>query len=172
MIRRNRSSVAVLSGHETEADMHKLGHDISDFYGMGCRNVSKLYVPRGYDFIPLLQVLETFTHLTENQKYVNNYEYHRSLFLLNGDPFYDNNIVLLQENDKSAAPVGTVFYEFYDSSAELAEKLRRDDENIQCTAAEGEKVYSRQVGLGETQCPALTDYPDGTDIFAFLAGLA
>ena len=171
VIRKNRSSVAVLTGSETEADLRALGRDISTFYGMGCRNVSKIYVPRGYDFIPLLQTLETFTHLTENHKYVNNYEYHRSLFLLNGDPFYDNGVLLLQENPKAAAPVGTVFYEYYDSPEQLAEQLQRDDENIQCTAADGTSRFPRQVGLGQTQSPALTDYPDGVDIFAFLAGL-
>lgn len=172
VIRKNRSSVAVLTGHETTEELKALGNDISDFYGMGCRNVSKLFVPRGYDFIPLLQTLENFTHLVDNHKYVNNYEYHRSLFLLNGDAFYDNGIFLFQQNDKAAAPVGTVFYEFYDSEAELAERLQREEGDIQCTATLAASKYPRQVALGRTQQPAFTDYPDGVDLLAFLASLA
>lgn len=171
VIRKNRTSVAVLTGNETTEDFRNLGNDISTFYGMGCRNVSKVYVPKGYDFIPLLQELETFTHLTDNHKYVNNYEYHRSLFLLNGDPFYDNNVFLFHENHKSAAPVGTVFYEFYDSLDNLSAQLWRDEEQIQCTASNSEKRFPRQVNLGNTQCPSITDYPDGVNIFDFLASL-
>lgn len=172
VIRKNRTSVAVLSGNETETDRQALGRDISGFYGLGCRNVGKLFVPRGYDFIPLLQTLETFTHLVENHKYVNNYEYHRSLFLLNGDAFYDNGIFLFRENRKTAAPVGTVFYEYYDSEADLAARLQNEEEDLQCTAALGAARFPRQVSLGHTQSPAFTDYPDGVDILAFLAGLA
>lgn len=172
VIRKNRTSVAILTGQETTDELKALGNDISDFYGMGCRNVSKIFVPKGYDFIPLLQTLETFTHLVENHKYVNNYEYHRSLFLLNGDPFYDNGVLLLQQNQKAAAPVGTVFYEFYESETELAERLQREEADIQCTASSGPGRYPRQVALGHTQSPGFTDYPDGVDILAFLAGLA
>lgn len=172
VIRKNRSSVAILTGNETHEELLALGNDITIFYGMGCRNVSKVFVPKGYDFIPLLQTLEKFAHLADNHKYVNNYEYHRSLFLLNGDPFYDNGIFLFQQNQKAAAPVGTVFYEFYDSGADLAARLQREEGDIQCTAANGPQHYPRQVALGQTQTPAFTDYPDGVDILAFLAGLA
>lgn len=172
VIRKNRTSVAVLTGRETADDFRALGNDISTFYGMGCRNVSKIFVPRGYDFIPLLQTLETFTHLAENNKYVNNYEYHRSLFLLNGDAFYDNGVFLFLESTKTGAPVGTVFYEYYDSEAGLAERLQREEADIQCTASDiAAPLFPRQVPLGRTQVPAVTDYPDGVDIFGFLAGL-
>lgn len=171
VIRKNRTSVAVLLGNETSDDFKRLGNDISFFYGMGCRNVSKIYVPKGYDFIPLIQELENFTHLLDNHKYQNNYEYHRSLFLLNGDAFYDNNVFLFHENHKMVAPVGVVFYEFYDSVDDLSARLWRDENQIQCTAAGGENRFPRQVALGNTQSPSITDYPDGVDIFAFLANL-
>jgi len=171
VIRKNRTSVAVLSGTETAEDFQKLGEDISTFYGMGCRNVSKIFVPRDYDFIPLLQALEKFTHLTENHKYVNNYEYHRALFLLNSNPIFDNNVFLLKENHKSGAPVGTVFYEFYESAENLSAQLWRDEEQIQCTASNLEKLFPRQVELGNTQCPTISDYPDGVNIFEFLSTL-
>lgn len=171
VIRKNRTSVAVLTGEETTDDFRALGSDISTFYGMGCRNVSKIFVPRGYDFIPMLQTLETFGHLTQNHKYVNNYEYHRSLFLLNGDAFYDNGIFLFQQNTRWGAPVGTVFYEYYDSPGQLRELLARNEGDIQCTAARGEIHFPRQVDLGQTQNPGIADYPDGVDVFAFLAGL-
>lgn len=172
IIRKNRTSVAVLDGNESEADLQELGKDISTFYGMGCRNVSKIYVPKGYDFIPLMRSLEAFLPLMDNHKYANNYEYHRSLFLLNKDSFYDNNVFLLHENTKNAAPVGVVFYEFYNSVDDLSAQLWRNEGDIQCTAANGEKRFPRQVVLGETQCPTITDFPDGVNVFDFLAGLA
>lgn len=171
VIRKNRTSVAVLYGTETEEELHLLGEDISSFYGMGCRNVSKLFVPKDYNFIPLMLALEKFLPIRDNHKFVNNYEYHRSLLLLNGNPFYDNNVFLVYENHKNAAPVGSVFYEFYESVDDLSAKLWRDEKDIQCTSSKGEMRFPRQVPLGQTQCPALTDYPDGVDIFQFLAGL-
>lgn len=172
VIRKNRTSVAVLDGTETEEELYRLGEDISTFYGMGCRNVSKIFVPRGYDFIPLMQALEKFLDLRDNHKYANNYEYHRSLFLLNGNAFYDNNVFLLQENHKLAAPVGVVFYEFYDSVDDLSAQLWRGEHDIQCSASNLEPRFPRQIRLGQTQCPALSDYPDGVNVFEFLAGLA
>lgn len=172
VIRKNRTSVAVITGDEKEEDFKSLGDDISTFYGMGCRNVSKLFVPRGYDFVPLLQRLESFTHLMENHKYVNNYEYHRSMFLLNGDSFYDNGIFLFKENPASGAPVGTVFYEYYDSPEQLKERLMQDEQQIQCVSSLNTQLFPRAVPPGKTQSPGLSDYPDGVDIFNFLAGLA
>lgn len=171
IIRKNRTSVAVLTGNETPQQLEALGRDISDFYGLGCRNVSKLFVPEGYDFIPLLQTLELFTPLAENHKYVNNYEYHRSLLLLNGDPFYDNGLFLLHQNEKWGAPVGSVFYEYYTDQNELHAKLLRQEEQIQCTvAAEGD--FPRRVDFGKSQVPAFSDFPDGIDVMQFLGGLA
>ncbi len=171
IIRKNRTSVAVLTGSETPQQREALGRDISNFYGMGCRNVSKLFVPEGYDFIPLLQTLESFTQLAENHKYVNNYEYHRSLLLLNGDPFYDNGLFLLHRNEKWGAPVGSVFYEYYTDQNELHAKLLRHEEQIQCTvAAEGD--FPRRVDFGKSQAPAFSDFPDGIDVMQFLGGLA
>lgn len=172
VIRKNRSSVAVLTGNETDSELLDLGKDIFTFFGMGCRNVSKLYVPRNFDFVRLMQQMETFLPLRDNHKYANNYEYHRSIFLLNGDHFYDNNVLLLRENHALAAPVGTAFYEFYDSIDELSAQLWRSETDIQCTVHNGEKRFPRQVETGNTQCPKLDDYPDGINIFAFLAGLA
>lgn len=171
IIRKNRTSVAVLTGRETPQQREALGRDISDFYGLGCRNVSKLFVPEGYDFIPLLQTLESFTSLSENHKYVNNYEYHRSLLLLNGDPFFDNGIFLLHRNEKWGAPVGKVFYEYYTDQNELHAKLLRHEEQIQCTvAADGD--FPRRVDFGKSQIPCFNDFPDGIDVMQFLGGLA
>lgn len=171
IIRKNRTSVAILDGTETVEEMKSLGKDISDYYGMGCRNVSKLFVPEGYDFIPLLKCLEEFNSLTENHKFVNNYEYHRSVFLLNGDAFYDNGVYLFKSNHGLGAPVGTVFYDFYKDKQELVAKLWIDEQQIQCTVAGGEKQFPRQVAFGGSQCPSLSDFPDNVNVFEFLAGL-
>ncbi len=171
IIRKNRTSAAVLTGKENQEQLEALGRDISDFYGMGCRNVSKIFVPEGYDFVPLLQILETFTHLAENHKYVNNYEYHRSLFLLNGDRFYDNGLFLFHENTKWGSPVGTVFYEYYKSPEALTSQLFAHDDQIQCVVAD-EGDFPRRVGFGQSQKPGFSDYPDGVDVMQFLAGLA
>ena len=111
LIRKNRNSVAVLNGSEIEADFVKLGHDLFDYFGLGCRNVSKLYVPEGYSFDSFFGAIESFSSIMEHNKYMNNYDYHRALFLLDGIPFLTNNFLIVRENEAYATPVSVLHYE-------------------------------------------------------------
>lgn len=165
IIRRNRNSVAVLAGNETAAEFRALGNDIFDYFGLGCRNVSKLYVPRGYVFDPFFEVIEERSALMEHNKYMNNYDYHRALFLLDGIPFLTNNFLILRENEPLATPVSVVHYEFYDDIYTLEEQLKSKSDEIQC------RVGLNGLPFGSSQQPGLMDYADGVDVLQWLTGL-
>ncbi len=165
IVRRNRNSVAVLSGHETANDFRALGNDIFDYFGLGCRNVAKLYVPHGYVFDPFFAVIEERASLMEHNKYMNNYDYHRALFLLDGIPFLTNNFLILRENEPIATPVSVVHYEFYDDINTLEEQLKIKSDEIQC------RVGLNGLPFGSSQQPGLMDYADGVDVLQWLTGL-
>jgi hypothetical protein len=165
IIRRNRNSVAVLSGQETADDFRALGNDIFDYFGLGCRNVAKLYVPRGYVFDPFFALIEERASLMEHNKYMNNYDYHRALFLLDGIPFLTNNFLILRENEPLATPVSVVHYEFYDEINTLEEQLKSKSDEIQC------RVGLNGLPFGSSQQPGLMDYADGVDVLQWLTGL-
>ena len=165
IIRRNRNSIAVLSGHETADDFRALGSDIFDYFGLGCRNVSKLYVPRNYVFDPFFAVIEERASIMEHNKYMNNYDYHRALFLLDGIPFLTNNFLILRENEPLPTPVSVVHYEFYDDINTLEEQLKSKSDEIQC------RVGLNGLPFGSSQQPGLMDYADGVDVLQWLTGL-
>ncbi len=165
IIRRNRNSIAVLSGHETTDDLRNLGADLFTYFGLGCRNVSKLYVPRGYSFNDFFAVMEERSAIMEHNKYMNNYDYHRALFLLDGIPFLTNNFLILRENEALATPVSVIHYEFYDDINALESLLASKEEEIQC------RVGLNGIPFGFSQQPGLTDYADGIDVIHWLSGL-
>jgi hypothetical protein len=171
IIRRNRNSVAILTGDETEADFQALAHDIFDYFGLGCRNVSKIYVPEGYDFSKLFEALgplgeEAFL----NNKYRNNYDYHKSLLLLNRDEHLDSGFLLIKPANALASPVASVHYETYSSLDDVKKELQELNENIQCiVSAEGE--IENAIPFGSTQCPRPWDYADNVDTMSFLLSL-
>lgn len=171
IIRKNRNGVAVLSGNESAVELQKLGQDICSYFGLGCRNVSKVFIPTGFAPENLFAAVEPYKHLmTDHYKYMNNYSYYKSIYLLNNTPFLDNDVLLLTESELYSSPIPVVYYEFYQNLESLKEKLSQDDEYIQCIASElftGIKV----VPLGFTQSPGLADYADGTDTIEFLLNL-
>ncbi|UXX79010.1 acyl-CoA reductase [Reichenbachiella carrageenanivorans] len=167
VIRKNRTSVAVLTGKETSADFEKLGHDIFQYYGLGCRNVSKVFVPKGYSFTPFLDGLKPFASIANHHKYRNNYDYNKSIYLVNREPHLDTEFLLIRASEELVSPISVLFYQEYTDTNELNDWLSGSAEKIQCVvgAAQG------QVPFGEAQKPALADYADGVDTMAFLAGL-
>jgi len=165
LIRKNRNSIAVLSGQETEAELNQLGHDIFDYFGLGCRNVSKVYVPVGYSFNPFFEAIELNSSLMEHNKYMNNYDYHRALFLLDGIPFLTNNFLIVRENEAYATPVSVLHYEYYSSVEDLEKKLEGDKELIQC------RVGANGLPFGSAQQPDILDYADGVDTMQWLLTL-
>ena len=165
LIRGHRNGVAVLTGKETGEEIHRLGKDIFSFFGLGCRNVSKLYVPKNYDFSFLLENLSAYQSIIQHNKYKNNYDYHRTVLLLNKTPHLANDFLMLVESEKIASPVASLYYEFYEDENELNGKLESHQENIQCI------VGLKGIPYGTSQSPELWDYADGVDTMKFLSGL-
>ena len=164
IIRRNRTSVAVLNGSESAEELAALGKDIFTYFGLGCRNVTQLCVPEGYDFIPLLQTMEAYRHYGDHNKYRNNYDYHLALYLLNRVPYLDNGSLLLVENALPFSAVSVLHYRFYTDRAAILAELHASPD-IQAV------VGHDAIPFGTAQQPGLEDYADGVDTMAFLCGL-
>ncbi|MVM36539.1 acyl-CoA reductase [Spirosoma sp. HMF3257] len=171
LIRKNRTSVGLLMGEETESEFLKLGHDILDYYGLGCRNVSTLLVPEGYDFVPLLQALEPQASIyLNNHKYQNNYDYNKSIYLINAVPHLDNGYLLVTENTGLVSPISVLYFQTYHSQADASAWISSHKNQIQVVAS-AKAWYPGSVAFGQTQRPGLRDYADGVDTMAFLATL-
>jgi len=169
IIRRNRNSVAVLGGAESPSQLEALGHDIFDYFGLGCRSISKLFIPKEYPIAHFFEGIAAFNNVTAHFKYTNNYDYNKSIYLINGDKHFDNGFLLLKEDEKTASPLAVVYYETYETIAEVKNKLTLAQENIQCVVSElALKVPSPQFHFGESQCPSLDDYADGVNTLDFL----
>lgn len=170
VIRKNRNSIAVLSGEESDEELHKLGHDIFDYFGLGCRSVSKLFLSRNYGIPKLLDSLEVFASIGNHTKYRNNYDFNKSIYLINKDPHYDNGFLLLREHAGLASPLSVLHYEFYDDQNQLTASIKPLSDQIQLVASNIPLALGEipQFALGESQCPALDDYADNVDTLAFL----
>lgn len=166
VLRKNRNSLAVLTGEETEDELKKLGHDVFDYYGMGCRNVTHLLLPEGYDFRILFESWETFSGIINHNKYANNYHYHRALLLMNLDPHLDNGFVLLKENDQLYSPVGMLNYSYYKTQKDIEDYIAKNNESIQCIVSK--MSLNDAFKPGTAQNTTLLDYADGIDTVAFL----
>lgn len=173
IIRKNRNSVAVLDGTETDPDLKNLGKDIFQYFGMGCRNVSKLYVPKDYNLDKFFASIVDFGEVINHNKYYNNHQYYRTIYLLNSEKFLDNNFLMLKESEQIASPVATLYYERYTSKEDLLGKVKKQQENIQCFAANPKLQVSgfKLIPFGNAQCPELWDYADGVDTMEFLLNL-
>jgi hypothetical protein len=171
IIRKNRNGVAVLSGQENEEELQGLGADIFTYFGMGCRNVTKLYIPESYDLKILLGVLDQFLPLYQHHKYGNNVDYYRSIYLMNRVPILDNGVLLLKEDSAIASPVGVVFYERYSDIEWVVRELEQHSQEIQCVVSTNAEIKGA-ILPGTTQRPMPWDYADGVDTIKFLTELA
>jgi hypothetical protein len=170
IIRHNRTSCAVLNGNEQTSDLTKLGNDILQYFGLGCRNISKLFVPSGYNFTPFFEAIQSYSPIIQHSKYQNNYDYNKSIYLVNRVPHLDNGFLLLTPNQALVSPVSVVFHEEYSDIIDLQQKLDVIGGKIQCVVA-AERWYPGSIPLGEAQQPRLEDYADGVDTLAFLSSL-
>ncbi len=170
IIRKNRTSVAVLSGKESKSDLANLGNDIFQYFGLGCRNVSKLYIPKGYDFNHFFEAIEYWSTIRLHHKYNNNYDYNKSIYLINKVPHFDNGFLLLKEDDALVSPISVCFYETYESQKHLEELLDAHQEKIQCIVSEDSKIMNA-VRFGEAQMPQIDSFADGVDTMAFLGNI-
>lgn len=164
IIRRNRTSVAVLTGDETPAELDKLADDVYQYFGLGCRNVTKLYVPEKYDFIPLIQAFRKYDYLVDLHKYKHNYDYMLAVLLLNKQYYMSNESILLAESKELFSPISQLNYEFYQNAGEVEAALD-DNADVQCI------VGKDHLPFGRAQQPSLTDYADGVDVMKFLLEL-
>ncbi|WP_210516252.1 aldehyde dehydrogenase family protein [Hymenobacter terricola] len=170
LIRRNRTSVAVLTGQETSAELALLGPDIFQYYGLGCRNVSKLFVPEGYDFVPLLDALQVCEGVLNHHKYNNNYDYNKSILLVNRVPHFDNGFFLITRDPKLVSPISMVYYAEYTSEIDLVDQLTDVAAQTQCVVSAGGR-FAGSMPFGQAQSPGVAEYADRVDTMEFLAQL-
>lgn len=172
IIRKNRNSVAVLSGNETQTELENLGHDIFDYFGLGCRNVSKVYIPANYDLKNLFEPIEKYQPIVNHFKYNNNYDYNKSIYLVNGVKHFDNGFLLVKADENFVSPLAVLFYEEYNDVSEIEEKLTLQDEQIQCVVSNIDlKINKEKIGFGDSQNPKLWDYADNVNTINFLQAL-
>lgn len=164
IIRKNRTSVAILSGKETMEELSSLADDVYQYFGLGCRNVTKIYVPREYNFVPLLDAFNRYDYLADHNKYRNNYDYQLALLIINRQFYMTNGSIILREHNSEFSAISTLNYEFYDDKQEVVDALTAN-QHVQCIVGNG------ALPFGRSQCPALDDYADNVDTMLFLRGL-
>jgi len=169
IIRKNRNSVAVLTGNETEEELSDLSDDIFTYFGLGCRSVSKLFVPKDYNFDKLFNAVFKHKDIINNAKYANNYDYNKAVYLMSLFDLLENGFLMLKEDTSYSSPISSLFYEKYDDLESLKTQLVADTDSIQCIVANG--FMENEISFGETQKPKLTDYADGVNTLTFLATL-
>ena len=166
IIRKSRNSIAVLNGEETKEQLTALGEDIFRYFGLGCRNVSKLFVPKGYSFVPFFEAIFEYQDVIHYEKYANNYDYNKAVFLMSNFKLLDNGFLTIKEDSSHASPISSVFYEFYDDIPELQNRLDSESEQIQCIVSNN--LAKNSILFGQTQQPKLWDYADNVDTISFL----
>ncbi len=169
IIRKSRNSVAVLTGNETSEDLTNLGEDIFRYFGLGCRNVSKLFVPKYYNFDAFFQAIYKQKDVIYYEKYANNYDYNKAVFLMSNFKLLDNEFLTIKEDSSYASPISSVFYEYYEDVNEIKNRLEIDAEQIQCIVSNA--ITENSIPFGQTQKPNLWDYADNVDTLEFLLGI-
>ena len=165
IIRRNRTSAAIITGNESKEELEKLADDVYQYFGLGCRNVTKLYVPENYDFVPVLEALKKYNYLVDHNKYKNNYDYNLAILLLNNVYYMTNGSILLVENESLFSPISQLHYEYYNDKQVIQKKLH-DNEALQCV------VSDETTGFGKAQQPGICEFADGVDTMDFLRKLS
>ena len=167
IIRKNRNSIAVLNGTETHEELVGLGEDIFRYFGLGCRNVSKLFVPKDYNFEAFFKAMFEYREVIQYEKYANNYDYNKAVFLMSNFQLLDNEFLTIKEDTSYSSPISSVFYEFYENLEEIKSRLSNDADQIQCIVSKD--LIENSIVFGQTQQPKLCDYADNLDTLAFLS---
>ncbi|EAZ79986.1 acyl-CoA reductase [Algoriphagus machipongonensis] len=170
VIRQNRTSVAVLSGEESKEELEALGKDIFKYFGLGCRNVSKVFIQSEEQLQNLLPALEVYSPISNHHKYHNNYEYNKSIYLVNGDKHLDNGFLLVKESEELVSPISVLYFETYQSKEALSKKMDGIQSKIQCVVANPD-YWEGAIPFGNAQEPEPWDYADQVDTLEFLQGL-
>ena len=171
IIRKNRTSVAILDGHETSEELSGLAMDLLMYFGMGCRNVSKLYLPNGFDLDKIFSaVYHNFAEIIKHNKYANNYDYYKAIYLLNKVSFLENGMMILKEDKAIHSPVSVVHYEYYDKLEHVEKELRLQQDQLQCVVSKT-GALKNEVKPGASQFPELWNYADNVNTLEFLGKL-
>ncbi len=170
IIRKNRNGVAVLTGNETKEELEKLANDIFMYFGLGCRSISKIFVPENFNFNNLFEVFEKYNFLSNHNKYCNNYDYYKSIYLVNKDTFLDNGFLMLKQDNKFSSPVSVLYFDYYKSFNQLNEFLEINKELLQCICADIQEI-NKAIPLGQAQQPSLSDYADNINTIDFIINL-
>ena len=165
IIRKNRRSVAVFNGSESAVELKGLADDVFAYFGLGCRNVSKLFLPKGYDLNKLFEAFYTYSHVVDHKKYGNNYDYNKAIFLMGSNKLVENGFLLMKEDKSLLSPVAMLYYEYYDDVETVEQFIEENAEQLQCV------VSKKDIPFGNTQKPNLWDYADGVDTVEFLREL-
>lgn len=172
IIRKNRNSLAVLTGKETPGSIAQLGHDLFDYFGLGCRNVSKVFIPEGYGIKNFFEPIESFQPIINHFKYNNNYDYNKSIYLVNQVKHYDNGFLLMKEDTGMSSPLAVLYFEQYQDLNQVAETLNAQLDQIQCVVSEAPlKLNTQVLPFGQSQYPRLWDYADNVNTVEFLKSL-
>lgn len=171
IIRKNRNSVAILTGNESEEALHNLSSDIFSYFGLGCRNVSKLYVPKEYDFNPLFEVFKAYEDVIDHTKYLNNYLYNKSFLVMGDARFMDTGFLMVREKPDIATPIGVIHLDYYSDYKSLKKDIKANESEIQCVISAEQVIDEVELSPGEGQRPQLWDYPDKRNTLKFLASL-
>ena len=166
IIRKNRNSVAIIQGNESEKDLECLSEDVFRYFGLGCRSVSKLFIPKNYDFDAFFKGMYKQRDIIHNAKYANNYDYNKTVYLMSEFDILENGFLMIKEDQSYASPIATVFYEYYENPIDLKIKLHEEKESIQCVVSNG--FIENEISFGKTQHPKLWDYADGVNTLQFL----
>ena len=165
IIRKNRRSIALLYGNESDLELKGLADDVFSYFGLGCRNVSKIFLPKGYDLNKLFEAFFPYSHLLEHKKYGNNYDYNKAIFLMGRNKLVENGFLLMKEDKSLLSPVAMLYYEYYDDVHTVEQFVEENAEQLQCV------VSKKDIPFGNTQQPNLWDYADGVDTVDFLREL-
>lgn len=170
ILRKNRNSIAIVDGKETEDEMKLLADDIFSYFGLGCRNVSKVFLPNGFAFEKLYENTHKYSEFIHHNKYANNYTYHKAIWLMNTDKFLDNGFLLMkEENEQFSSPLASIYYQYYNNMDEVKSIINQRESEIQCVVST--ENFKNNIPFGSTQTPALNDYADNVDTMKFLTEL-
>ncbi|MCB2196800.1 MAG: acyl-CoA reductase [Bacteroidetes bacterium] len=170
IIRKNRSSVAVLNGKESEEEILQLANDFFSYFGLGCRNVSKIFLPKDYCFDLFFENIEHYSFLYSHNKYANNYDYNKSVYLMNQIQHFDNGFVIVKEDEGLSSPIGVIYFQYYDDINKVKEYIQLNSDQIQCVVSKSGLVEDA-IPFGNAQQPELWDYADNVDTMKFLLNL-
>jgi hypothetical protein len=166
IIRKNRNSIAIINGNESEDDMKNLSEDIFRYFGLGCRNVSKIFIPKDYNFDAFFNGIYHWNDIINYHKYTNNYDYNKAVYLMSEFDMLENGFFMIKEDTSYSSPIATLFYEYYDDLDTLRTKLANDSDLVQCIVSNEE--IDNKVAFGQTQQPKLLDFADSIDTIDFL----